>query len=66
MNEARIVLNSNGTFKLVDINGEPMKMKFKIGDKEYENLYKQDLTISDLYDIKNCYGVNIINLDELC
>lgn len=64
MQGARIVLNPDGTLKLVDINGEPMKMKFKIGDKEYENLYKQDLTISDLYDIKNFYGLNIINLDE--
>ena len=65
MIEARGIKNDDGTFRLVDMNGEPLKMKLKLVDKEIELKIKQDLLIWEMTDLQ-AYGVNIINLDALC
>lgn len=64
--DAKVIKNEDGTFRLVNLNGEPFTYKIKIiDDKEIELKPKQDLLIWEMTDLK-CYGINIINLDELC
>ncbi len=64
--DAKAIKNKDGTFRLVNLNGEPFTYKIKIiDDKEIELKPKPNLLIWEMADLQ-AYGVNIINLDELC
>ena len=64
--DAKGIKNDDGTFRLVDMNGEPFIYKLKlINGQEIEIKIKKDLEIWEMTDLK-AYGVNIINLNELC
>lgn len=64
--DAKAIKNEDGTFRLVNLNGDPFTYKIKLyDDKEIELKPKQDLLIWEMTDLQ-AYGVNIINLDELC
>ena len=64
--DAKVIKNEDGTFRLVNLNGEPFTYKIKLyNNEEIELKPRQDLLIWEITDIKY-YGVNIINLDELC
>ena len=63
--DAKAIKNEDGTFILVNLNGEPLTYKIKILDKEIEMKPKENLLIWELTDLK-AYGINIINFDELC
>ena len=65
MTNAWVIKNEDGTFRLVDADGEPLKMKWNIGGQIHENLISQKLEMYNLSDLK-CYGVNIINFDDIC
>ena len=64
MIEAKGIKNEDGTFRVVDMNDEPLKLKLNFGGKNHEILCDKHLEFYNLCDLK-CYGVNIINLDEL-
>lgn len=64
--DAKAIKNEDGTFRLVKLNGEPFTYKIKLyNNEEIELKPKQNLLILEMSDLQ-AYGVNIINLDELC
>ena len=65
MIEARAIKNDDGTFSVVDMNGKPLKWTWKICGREIEFKCSQHLELYSLTDLK-CYGINIINLNEVC
>lgn len=65
MIDAKAIKNEDGTFRVVDMNDEPLKLKWNICGNEHELTCGQHLEMYSLCDLKY-YGVNIINFDELC
>ena len=63
--DARLIRNDNGTYRLVDLEGNDLMMEWKIGDTVHKTKIQTELTQSDLWDLQY-YGVNIINPEDLC
>ena len=61
--KAIIKKNSDGTYYIIDLNGNYYKVHVKIGSHEQTIEIKRDLTFSDIQDIQLQYGIKPINYD---
>ena len=63
--DAKLIKNDDGTFRLVDLEGNDFMLEFMIGNTLHKTLVKKDLTLGYVHDIQ-MYDVNIINLNDYC
>ena len=63
--KAKLVLNPNGTYKLVDLEGNDLEIPVKYENGiPFDMKIKKDLDVMCINDLKEFYGVDIINFNE--
>lgn len=57
--------NSDGTYKITDLNGNDYKVHFKIGETECENEFQKKLSWGNIQDIIAMYHIELVNYNEI-
>lgn len=62
---AKLVLNPNGTYKLVDLEGNDLEIEANLLNGIPLNMkIKKDLNLMEINDLREFYGIDIINFNE--
>ena len=57
--------NSDGTYRIIDLDGNEYKVHYKIGETEYTNEFMKNLNWGDIQDIISMYHIEFINYDVI-
>ena len=63
--KAIIKKNDNGTYKIIDLNGNDYIIHYKIGETEYKNEFMKNLSWSDIQDIIFMFHIEFVNFEEI-
>lgn len=63
--KAIIKKNDNGTYKIIDLNGNDYIIRYKIGETEYKNEFMKNLSWSDIQDIIFMFHIEFVNFKEI-